>query len=141
MGGPRNPLAVYLLALTTASGIVTLSGLTTSGAIAESLPGWPARTWGALLTFGGGAMLLGMFWPGLVTSGLLLKRIGSFVLMVATAVFAVAIITVAGWGGAYTSGIVAGFSVACGAYYRTVNRRVRYIIAATAEGTTVEVLP
>lgn len=141
LGVPRSPLAVYLLVLTVVSGLVTLLGATTSGAVAEQLPGLAARIWGALLTVGGGFTLLGMYWQGLVTTGLLLKRMGMFVMVVTTAIYAVAVVATAGLQGAYVAGLIAGYSVACAVQYHALDARVRAIVEATKQGTTVVIRP
>lgn len=131
LGVPRNPLAVYLLALCLVSGIVTASGLAASKAIDEQMPHLVDNVWGGMLTFGSGATLLGMFWPGLVNTGLLLKRVGTFSLAVASFIYATVIVLAAGRYGLFNAGLILGFGLACGLQCLLINRRVAAIIQAS----------
>jgi hypothetical protein len=131
VGEPRNPLAVYLLALCLISGISLLVGVSTSGSIEAELPFAAARVWGAMLTFGAGSTLLGMFWQGDRRTGLLIKRGGLLALSIAAFIYAAVIITAAGMDGAFISGLVLGFGVATTIQFVRINRRVHQIIRAS----------
>lgn len=133
LGVPRNPLAIYLLLLALVSGVATLSGSAPSLAISKTLSELGARTWGAVLVGGSLSTLVGMFWQGKVTTGLLLKRLGMFVLALASALLAVVMVVGFGYGGLVSAFTYLGFSVACGVQYHNLNERVRAIIAMTRD--------
>jgi hypothetical protein len=134
LGHPRNPLAVYLLCLCFVSGLVTLFGPSASGALESALHTWVVHVWGAALVHGSGATLTGMYWPGDVRTGLLMKRMGMFSLMVAATMYSVVIVGTIGTGGILTGGIVFGFAVACAVQYKVINERIRAIIRLSQNG-------
>lgn len=131
LGYPRNPLAVYLLTLAFASGILQLAGLTTAKAVDENLPGVAKVAWAVLLVLGAGCSLVGMFWPGTVSTGLVLKRTGMFTLAVAALIYAVVILGAVGLAGLTSGGIILGFSFACWVQYRQINERVHQVLELT----------
>lgn len=131
LGEPRNPLAIYLLALCCVSGVGIVVGVSTSGSIEAALPEYLAQIWGLMLAFGSSVSLAGMFWQGDRRTGLLVKRVGMLSLSIAAAIYAVVIAVAAGRDGAFIAGIVAGFSVATFAQFVRINRRIHQIIRAT----------
>lgn len=131
LGEPRNPLAVYLLALCVVSGVSLLSGVSTSGSIESELPFAAARIWGVMLTAGASSTLLGMFWQGDRRTGLLIKRTGLLTLSIAAFIYAAVILAAAGMQGAFVCGIVVGFGVATAIQFVRINRRVHQIIQAS----------
>lgn len=131
LGDPRNPLAVYLLALAFISGLTLTFGVPTSGSIESELPLYLAKTWGVMLTFGSGMSLAGMYWQGDRRTGLLTKRIGMLTLSVAAMVYAAVIILAAGANGTFVAGIIVGFGLACFLQFVRINRRVHQIIQAS----------
>lgn len=132
LGDPRNPLAIYLLALSLVSGLSLTFGAPTSGSIESELPLYLAKTWGFMLTFGSTASLLGMFWQGDRRTGLLVKRVGMLSLSVAAFVYAAVIVVAAGMNGAFISGIILGFGLATFLQFLRINRRIHRIIQATS---------
>lgn len=131
LGQPRNPLAVYLLLLALVSGAGMLAGVTTARNVEDALPHFVAATWGGLLSFGSGATLVGMYWPGAVATGLLWKRVGMFTLTIAAAVYSVVLLVAFGTAGAFQSGTIAGFGAACCVQFARIEQRVKAIIEAT----------
>lgn len=131
LGEPRNPLAIYLLGLTFLSGLGTTFGVPSSGSIEAELPVYLARAWGVMLTFGSLSTLCGIFWQGDVRTGLVLKRVGMFSLMVAAFVYGTVLIVAGGLQAAYVAGIIYGFGAACAMQFRKINRRIRAIIQET----------
>jgi hypothetical protein len=134
LGIPRNPLAVYLLCLCFLSGLMTLLGPSASGSMEAALHPWIVLVWGASLVHGSGATLTGMFWPGDPRTGLLLKRMGMFALMVASGLYAGTMVVYQGAGGILSAGIIAGFGAACAVQYKVINDRIKAIIILTSEG-------
>lgn len=131
LGEPRNPLAIYLLALCCVSGISLLAGVSTSGSIESELPAAVARIWGTMLTTGAGATLLGMFWQGDRRTGLLIKRGGLLTLSIAAFIYALVLILAAGMEAAFVVGLVLGFAVATMIQFLRINRRIHQIIQAS----------
>lgn len=136
LGIPRNPLAVYLLCLCFISGITTFLGASASGPMDKALPDWVTVIWGLVLIHGSGATLTGMFWPGTVAAGLLMKRIGMFSLMVAAVMYSAVLLFAYGLPMLLTSGIVLGFGVACGVQYRVISTRIQAIIALSSAASS-----
>lgn len=139
LGVPRNPLAMYLLGLALVSGIITAypSEEGASGAI-STLPSIMSNLWGVVLAGGSAATLVGMFWQGAITTGLLLKRVGMFALAVASFCYALVVAVNVGLSGLFSSGSILGFGFACAWQYRALNARVKFIIRATAEARAKE---
>ena len=131
LGLPRNPLAVFLLVLTLISGLMQALGLVSTKSVEAALPHYVGVVWGWMLVLGAGHTLLGMYWPGLISTGLLLKRVGMFALTIASFFYAVTIVVAFGLQGLFTAGIILGFSLACGVQFKRLNDRVKAIIAVT----------
>lgn len=131
LGEPRNPLAIYLLILTLISGLGTAFGVPSSGSIESELPEYLARAWGIILFFGSAATLLGIFWQGDVRTGLVLKRVGTFTLTVASLVYGTVLLVAAQMDAALAAGMVYGFSAACALQFLKINRRIQAIIQAS----------
>lgn len=128
LGEPRNPLAIYLLALTFVSGLATAFGVPSSGSIQSELPPYLARAWGVMLIFGAANTLLGIFWQGDIRTGLVLKRVGMFALMVGAFMYGTVLILAAQMQAAFVAGIIYGFGAACLMQFRKINRRIHAII-------------
>lgn len=128
IGEPRNPLAVFLLALSLLSGLLIVVGVPSAGSIESQLPHWAAYTWGLVLTGGSSLVLAGMYWQGDPRTGLLMKRCGFLALVVASVVYASTLILFIGLGATFASALVVGYGFACGLQYRKINRVVRHTI-------------
>jgi len=131
LGLPRNPLAVFLLILAFFSGLLQALGISSAKSIEQALPHYIGVVWGLMLVLGSGHTLLGMYWPGLVSTGLLLKRVGMFTLTIASFFYAAVILVAFGIQGFLTAGIILGFGCACAVQFKRLNDRVKAIIDAT----------
>lgn len=133
LGVPRNPLAVYLLLLAMVSGLLSFTATTPTRNMNEALPPYAEYLWGGALFLGSTATLVGMYWQGRITTGLLLKRIGMFALSVACFVYSLVTIVAYHERGLFTAGVVLAFGVACAIQYHALNQRVRAILHASKE--------
>jgi hypothetical protein len=116
------------------SGIVTaLPGEDGASSSIATLPRTISTLWGLVLTGGSGATLVGMFWQGSITTGLLLKRVGMFALAIAAFCYSLVVAYTAGVNGLLSSGSILGFGFACAWQYRALNARVAYIIRITRQ--------
>lgn len=131
LGFPRHPLVIYLFVLCTASGALTMLGYFTAGGVEAALPEFIARGWGLALFVGGLLDLLGAFWQGDVRTGLAMKRLGSFILMLSATVYSVIIMGHFDLAGMWAAGVVFGFAIAAFCHFRFVNKRIHEIIALT----------
>lgn len=131
LGVPRNPLAIYLLLLACVSGFGMMVGTTTAGAVERSVPAVVALLWGTILFAGSAVTLLGMFWPGDIRAGLLLKRTGMFSVGIAAVVYGVIVGTAVGVEGLFAAGTIIGFGLACFAQFHIINRRIHEIVHLT----------
>lgn len=131
LGYPRNPLAVYLLGLALLSGLLFVAGVPTSRSVEDTLPYLARMAWSVLLVLGSTSALGGMYWPGQVGTGLLLKRTGMFTLAVTGALYALVLAVALGLPALLNSGLVLGFAVACWLQYRAINVRVHEVLAAS----------
>lgn len=133
LGLPRNPLAIFLLALAFFSGLLLLGGVNTAGRVEQVLPHPVLVAWGAVLTVGSGMTLLGMFWPGSVATGILCKRFGMLALTIASFVYSTVLVSLLGFAALLPAGVTVGFGWACAVQYRQINERVREIIRASRD--------
>lgn len=126
-GEERNPFQVYMLVLAIVSGISSLVRDTpsTSGTVAYYLDGWTLLVWSLMLSLSAFAVLLGMFWPGQVRDGLLLKRIGFLGLIIPTTTYAIVLGAVHGVEALTLSLTMLAFSLACVIQFVRVDRKVR----------------
>lgn len=128
LGYPRHGLVVYLLLLCTLSGIRLLFGAPAAGSIEEALDRQVVIGWATLLTLGAGCALAGMFWPGDVRTGLLVKRLGYAALTFAATIYALVIFATFAREALLIGGILLGFAYACFHTWRRVNQRIREIL-------------
>lgn len=128
LGYPRNPLAVYLLALALFSGTLSLFGINTAKSIEDTLPLLPRMVWAFLLVSGSAASLVGAFWPGSIPTGLTLKRLGAFTLGVASFLYAIVLVVAFGLPGLTQAGIIAGLGVACWIHHRQIVARINQVV-------------
>lgn len=131
IGEPRNSLAVFLLIMSFVSGALFLVGVPSSGGIEAELPRAASLTWGAVLAFGSGCVLLGMFWQGDRRTGLLLKRTGFLALVVASGVYSATLVLLIGVRALLSASVVLGYGWACAHQWRRVNRTVIRIVRLT----------
>jgi len=132
LGVPRHPLAVFLLLLAVTSGLSQLLGIIVAKTPNTVLPTPIDASWAALLFFGAGCSLFGMFWQGDdIRTGLTLKRVGMFMLGSAALIYAVLLVAVFQVGGLLNAGIILGFGAACFLHYRTIVKRINVIIEAS----------
>ena len=131
LGVPRNPLAIYLLTLAAVSGFLMLCGITTARGIEASLHPFIARGWGAALFFGSVATLSGAYWQGDPRTGLALKRVGYFAVMVAAFLYSMVVLFSFGFAGLFASTVVLGFGGVCLIQFRHVNKRIEQIVRQT----------
>jgi hypothetical protein len=131
LGVPRNPLAVYLLLLCFVSGVGMVTGNTTARAVEDGVDPLVAFTWGMILLLGSAATLLGMYWPGDIRAGLLMKRTGMFCVGVAAVIYGFVVGISVGTGGLLAGGTIVGFGVACFAQFNIINHRIQSIIHIT----------
>lgn len=107
----RHPFQTFLLVVCLANGGPLVFGITTSRSVVSQTPEWAWRTWGVLLLIGGLMGLVGMFWPRLRITGLLIERTGLVFVGLAALVFSgVLAVTV----GLPDSGFAAGVTAAFG---------------------------
>lgn len=133
LGYPRNPLAVYLLALALFSGTLNLAGLNTTKSVQDTLPPSARLTWAALLVLGSSLSLAGLYWPGTIPTGLSLKRVGMFTLGIASALYALILVTAFGWMGLTQGGIILGLALACALHYRQITQRIAQVVELTEQ--------
>lgn len=74
--GPANPFEAGLLIVCTIQGFWVLTGLATPSSIQLSLGPGLRFVWALLLFLGGGASILGLWWPYDPVDGVLIKRVG-----------------------------------------------------------------
>ena len=128
LGFPRHGLVVYLLFLCVLSGVRLLLGAPAAGSLEEALDHQIVFGWAALLTIGSGCALGGMYWPGDVRTGLLVKRLGYTALTFAATIYAIVIIGTFGREAFLIGGILLGFAYACFHTWRRINQRIREIL-------------
>lgn len=76
VGWEINPFEAYLLLAAEIQGVTVLLGLAQPGSVRQALPALAVYAWAAILAFGGGAALVGLFWPGDPFTGVEIKRVG-----------------------------------------------------------------
>lgn len=128
LGYPRHGLVVYLLCLCVLSGVTLLLGEPAAGTLEAALDRQIVLGWASLLTLGAGSALAGMFWPGDVRTGLLVKRLGYVALTFAATIYALVIISTFQREALLIGGILLGFAYACFHTWRRVNQRIREIL-------------
>lgn len=128
LGYPRHGLVVYLLLLCVLSGVTLLLGEPAAGSLEAALNHQVILGWAVLLTLGAGAALAGMFWPGDVRTGLLVKRLGYTALTFAATIYALVIFATFQREAFLIGGILLGFAYACFHTWRRVNHRIREIL-------------
>lgn len=74
--GEPNIFQTFILLAAAVTGGSYLSGLRTPDSISQTLPRCPIVIWEVLLFAGGTFALAGMYWPGRVFTGVVLKRAG-----------------------------------------------------------------
>lgn len=128
LGVPRDPLAVFLLALALFSGLGFVFGKPTSNSLEASLPHWATVLWGLMLTIGSLASLVGMYWPGDIRDGLLIKRIGMAALASSAVVYAISIWITFGATALLPGTLAFFFGYACYLRYRRINQAINVLI-------------
>lgn len=110
----RHPFQTYMLALCLVSGLPLLFRPPAAGSIEETLPPWAGMVWGASLTIGAGAALVGCYLPrSTYATALTLERTGLSVTGSAAVVYAIIIWLNIGLDGLIATGIILGFGVSC----------------------------
>jgi hypothetical protein len=132
IGYPRHGLVVYLLCLCILSGTTLLIGEPAAGSLEEALDPSVVIAWAVLLTFGAGASLTGMFWPGDVRTGLVVKRLGYAALTFAPMIYALVLFGTFQRGATLVGGILLGFAYACFHTWRRINTRIAEIRAQSS---------
>lgn len=132
LGFPRNPLAVYLLAVALFTGVLELVGLNTARSVEDTLPPAAQLTWAGLLTLGSGSSLVGLYWPGTIPTGLVLKQVGMFTLGVASSLYALLLVVAFGVPALTQAAITLGLALACWLHHRQIKRRVEQVIRMSA---------
>lgn len=132
MGEPRNAFHVLWLAVACLVGSATLvhGGRPHGDDVIGDLPLPVQVAWGALMMLGGIAALLGMFWPGDIRTGLVLKRLGYMALLVSTAAFCLDAAFV-GRVELLAAGVSAGFMLACAERVVRVEQVIRSAVRAS----------
>ena len=124
----RHPFEIYLL---TWAFLVSLPGALGFDALPSSvgaqMPHLAARLWAVSLTVGALVALVGLAWrrppfPLVSVTGLLLERIGLFIVGYAAAFYSVAVLFYVGAQGLVPAGIVLGFGLACAAQALKIGR-------------------
>lgn len=125
----RHPFETYLLLLAAVSGLPLLFGRPNSASIAATLPPPLVAGWGAMLVLGSLLALVGLYWRGRKSTGLVLERTGLVGVGGASIVYAGSVLLVApGFTGAFAACITAGFGVACLIQARRIAARLRSAI-------------
>lgn len=120
----RHPFETYLLALSAVSGIPLLFGEPTSGTIDDALPPAMVLLWGSMLVFGSIIALVGLYWRGLSTTGLVLERAGLVGVGGASLIYSTAILLTVGLEGLFSGCIISAFGLACFTQARRISFRL-----------------
>jgi hypothetical protein len=115
IAGRRHPYVVFLTALMIPSGMSLLFATAAPNSIDALIDPFYRALWGIILIFGGCLVLAGCFWR-LPLMGLLIERLGQFVLAVAASLYFLVVLGYAGTRGFFPGSIYLMFGFA--AFYR-----------------------
>lgn len=143
----RNPFELFLLCLGLLSGIPLLFGAPPPGTLAELLSPDLVHAWAAILVFGCGVALCGVWWswwgwlgrihPRLATrptTGLLIEQVGLFAVGGGTLIYGVGIIGSGRDGTGIATGIVLAYGMACFWRFAQIKLWVRAAIREQHKG-------
>lgn len=109
---PADPRAVFILAFSVFTGIITLALDAQPGTLEAVMPHWGVVVWGAILIGGSATALIGMWLQTI--NGIIIEQIGSVAVCVATAFYAIMLIWLAGERAYMSAGIILAWGIACG---------------------------
>lgn len=125
----RHPFETYLLLLAAVSGVPLMFGKPNSASIAATLPHTLVVGWGVMLVIGSTLALIGLYWRGRSSTGLVLERAGLIGVGGASVVYASSVMLSApGFTGSFAASITVGFGVACFVQARRISARLRTAI-------------
>lgn len=110
--GPANPFEAGLLVVCTIQGLWVLIGLAQPSSIQLSLGPGLRFVWALLLFVGGGASILGLWWPYDPVDGVLIKRVGLLAAAGGTLAYGLALVFI-GPAGYIAALYNVGFAVVC----------------------------
>lgn len=129
----RNPFQVYLLMVCIFSGLSILipDVRSSTGSIEQYFLGWEKFVWGGLILLGSTCALAGMYWPWDPRDGLLIKRLGFYVLSVPLLIYGLILFARFGYDSLTLSAALIGFSVASLVQAYRINKVIHQAIERT----------
>jgi hypothetical protein len=108
---PADPRAVFILALSVFSGIVTMALESGPGTLESLLPKWGVLVWGAILTVGSLVTLVGL--ARQTNDGIIAEQVGSVMVGVACIFYSILAIMVVGIGSSQPVVIILAWGLSC----------------------------
>lgn len=126
----RNSFEIFLLASCVLSGTTSLFGDAEPSTLQRALDAWMVVAWALLLTLGGGAGLFGIALRS-ASWGLLVERIGMYLLAGASLAYGIAVIVANGKAALFAGLFTIAFGLAAVARAIQITRTVRQTIQVT----------
>ena len=125
----RSPFQLYLILLVTVAGIPLMLGASTNN-ITDAMGHPESNIWGGALLLGGLLILVGVYWPKNLITGMLIERTGLVGLGGACLIWSVLVVWRVHSNGLWSAALTFGLFVACLAQWRWINKRVNRVIKA-----------
>jgi hypothetical protein len=108
---PADPRAIFILALSVFSGLVSLAVEQGPGTLEALLPYWGVTLWGAILCVGSAVTLIGLAMQSV--NGIIIEQIGSVAVGAATLFYSALAIWIVGLPAVQAVGLILGWGLSC----------------------------
>lgn len=131
----RSPFQIFVMLLCILTGVKSAIGQNTSPSL-ETVPDFYNQFWGSMLLLGAVMALIGSFWRGSLSTGMLIERSGLYAIGGSAVVFGIIVAAYAGWVGIVTATTTAGFGAFCFSQVKYINKVINlYMLKLGSNGT------